>query len=111
MRTLGILAHVDAGKTTLSERMLWLAGTIRHCGEVEEGLATLDYLPEEQQRGITIQTGIERLTWRGEVVQLLDTPGHIDFGPEVTGVLSALDGSVLVVSGVQIGRASCRERV
>ncbi|MBO7131186.1 MAG: GTP-binding protein, partial [Fibrobacterales bacterium] len=73
MRTLGILAHVDAGKTTLSERMLFLAGTIRGCGEVEDGLATLDYLPEEQERGITIETGVERLRWRGCEIQLLDT--------------------------------------
>lgn len=101
MRTLGILAHIDAGKTTLSERMLWLSGSILHYGEVEEGLATLDFLPEEQERGITIQTGIERVEWKGKIVQLLDTPGHIDFGPEVTGVLSALDGAVLVVSGVR----------
>ena len=101
MRTLGILAHVDAGKTTLSERMLFLAGTIRGCGEVEDGLATLDYLPEEQERGITIETGVERLRWRGCEIQLLDTPGHVDFGSEVGGVLGALDGAVLVVSGTR----------
>ena len=101
MRTLGILAHVDAGKTTLSERMLYLAGAIRSCGEVEEGLATLDFLPEEQERGITIETGVERLTWRGGAIQLLDTPGHVDFGSEVGGALHALDGAVLVVSGTR----------
>ncbi|MBP5351956.1 MAG: GTP-binding protein, partial [Fibrobacterales bacterium] len=101
MRTLGILAHVDAGKTTLSERMLFLAGTIRSCGEVEDGLATLDSLPEEQERGITIETGVERLVWRGVEIQLLDTPGHVDFGSEVGGVLGALDGAVLVVSGTR----------
>jgi elongation factor G len=101
MLAITILAHVDAGKTTLCERILWLGGTIRNCGEVEEGLATMDYLPEEQERGITIETGVERVEWRGRSLQLLDTPGHVDFAPEVEASLAACDGAVLLISGVR----------
>ena len=101
MLAVTVLAHVDAGKTTLCERILWLGGTIRNCGEVEEGLSTMDYLPEEQERGITIETGVERVEWRDRSLQLLDTPGHVDFAPEVEASLGACDGAVLLISGVR----------
>lgn len=95
---IAILAHVDAGKTTLSERILFNAGEVRRPGDVEDGLATMDYLPEERERGITIESGVAHFEWRGIWFNFIDTPGHVDFGAEVDMALSAVDGAILVVS-------------
>lgn len=101
IRNFAILAHIDAGKTTLSERILFSAGEIRHPGDVEDGLATLDYLPEEKERGITIEAGVAHFEWRDTWFNFIDTPGHIDFGAEVDMALDAVDGAVLVVSAIE----------
>ena len=83
IRNIAILAHVDAGKTTLSERILFAAGEVRRPGKVEEGLATMDYMPEEKERGITIESGVAHFEWKNTWFNFIDTPGHVDFGAEV----------------------------
>ena len=98
VRNIAILAHVDAGKTTLSERILFAAGEVRRPGKVEEGLATMDYMPEEKERGITIESGVAHFEWKDTWFNFIDTPGHVDFGAEVDMALSAVEGAVLVVS-------------
>ena len=98
IRNIAILAHVDAGKTTLSERILFAAGEVRRPGKVEDGLATMDYMPEEKERGITIESGIAHFEWKDTWFNFIDTPGHVDFGAEVDMALSAVEGAVLVVS-------------
>ena len=98
IRNIAILAHVDAGKTTLSERILFAAGEVRRPGKVEEGLATMDYMPEEKERGITIESGVAHFEWKNTWFNFIDTPGHVDFGAEVDMALSAVEGAVLVVS-------------
>lgn len=98
IRNIAILAHVDAGKTTLSERILFTAGEVRRPGKVEEGLATMDYLPEEKDRGITIESGVAHFEWKNTWFNFIDTPGHVDFGAEVDTALTAVEGAVLVVS-------------
>jgi len=101
IRNIAILAHIDAGKTTLSERILWTAGKILRAGNVEDGLATMDYLPEEKEKGITIEAGISHFTWREIWWNLIDAPGHIDFGMEADTALEAADGVVLVISAAE----------
>ncbi|MEZ5963331.1 MAG: GTP-binding protein [Planctomycetota bacterium] len=101
IRNLGIVAHINAGKTTLSERMLFVTGRVRFMGEVDHGTAAMDYLPEEQRRGISIRAACTTLRWRDCVLNLVDTPGHIDFGAEVERTLRVLDGAVLVLDGVR----------
>lgn len=104
IRNIGIIAHIDAGKTTLSERILFYAGRIHRLGEVHEGTATMDFMPEEQERGITIASAVTSCQWRGFTVNLIDTPGHVDFTVEVERSLRVLDGAVGVfcaVSGVE----------
>ena len=104
IRNIGIIAHIDAGKTTLSERILFYAGRIHRMGEVHEGTATMDFMPEEQERGITITSAVTSCQWRGCTVNLIDTPGHVDFTVEVERSLRVLDGAVGVfcaVSGVE----------
>lgn len=98
IRNIAILAHVDAGKTTLSERILFAAGEVRRPGKVEEGLATMDYMPEEKERGITIESGVAHFEWKNTWFNFIDTPGHVDFGAEVDMALGAVEGAVLVVS-------------
>ena len=98
IRNIAILAHVDAGKTTLSERILFTAGEVRRPGKVEEGLATMDYMPEEKERGITIESGVAHFEWKNTWFNFIDTPGHVDFGAEVDMALTAVEGAVLVVS-------------
>jgi len=100
IRNIAILAHIDAGKTTLSERILWTAGKILRPGNVEDGLATMDYLFEEKAKGITIEAGISHFMWRDIWWNLIDAPGHIDFGMEADTALEAADGVVLVISAV-----------
>ena len=95
----GILAHVDAGKTTLSEALLYLTGTIRKLGRVDDQDAFLDTYQLERARGITIFSKQARLSWKGEEITLLDTPGHVDFSAEMERTLQVLDYAVLVISG------------
>jgi ribosomal protection tetracycline resistance protein len=103
MRTLnlGILAHVDAGKTTLTERILYAAGAIDHVGSVDEGTTQTDTLALERERGITIRSAVASFRVGDLAVNILDTPGHPDFIAEVERVLTVLDGAVLVVSAVE----------
>src|SRR5919106_1169069 len=103
MRThdLGILAHVDAGKTTLSERLLFTAGAIDHVGSVDAGTTQTDSLELERERGITIRSAVASFLVGDLAVNLVDTPGHPDFIAEVERVLGVLDGAVLVVSAVE----------
>ncbi len=98
---LGILAHVDAGKTTLTERLLYAAGVIRELGSVDDGSTQTDYLELERQRGITIRSAVVSFAIDDVTVNLIDTPGHPDFIAEVERVLSVLDGAVLVISAVE----------
>ncbi len=98
-RNIGIMAHIDAGKTTVSERILYYAGKTYKMGEVHEGTAVMDYLEEEQQRGITITSAATKCPWKGSEINLIDTPGHIDFTAEVERSLRVLDGAVAVFDG------------
>ncbi len=97
-RNLGILAHVDAGKTTLTEQLLYKAGVIRQTGSVDEGTTRTDSLLIERQRGISVRSATASLDWQGERINIIDTPGHIDFAGEVERCLAALDFAVLVIS-------------
>jgi elongation factor G len=100
LRNLGIIAHIDAGKTTVTERILFYTGKIHKMGEVHEGSTTTDYMPEERERGITITAAAISSSWQGYHINLIDTPGHIDFTAEVQRSLRVLDGAVVVFSGV-----------
>jgi len=100
IRNIGIAAHIDAGKTTVTERILYYAGKTYKMGEVHDGTAVMDYDPEEQQRGITIHAAATTLPWKGCTVNLIDTPGHVDFTIEVERSLRVLDGCVVVFCGV-----------
>lgn len=97
-RNLGILAHVDAGKTTLTEQLLYKAGVIRETGSVDDGTTRTDSLLIEKQRGISVRSATASLDWKGERINIIDTPGHIDFAGEVERCLAALDFAVLVIS-------------
>ena len=101
IRNIGILAHVDAGKTTLTEQMLYVCGAIRRPGSVDEGTAQTDWLEIERTRGISVRAAQTSMTWRESMINLLDTPGHLDFAGEVERSLAALDGAVLVLSSVE----------
>lgn len=101
LRNIGIFAHVDAGKTTLSEGLLVHAGAVRRPGSVDSGTAHTDNLPVEQRRGISVKATCVRLNWRAVDINLIDTPGHVDFSAEIERSLWALDGAVLVVCGVE----------
>src|SRR5579859_5231689 len=101
MLNLGILAHVDAGKTSLTERLLYCAGVIDEPGLVDDGTTRTDSLALERQRGITIKSAVVSFTAGGSTINLIDTPGHPDFVAEVERALSVLDGVVLVVSAVE----------
>src|ERR1700680_1488597 len=103
MRTLnlGILAHVDAGKTTLTERLLYAAGVIDEVGSVDRGTTQTDLLGPERQRGITIKSAVASFAIDDVTINLIDTPGHPDFIAEVERALGVLDGAVLVISAVE----------
>ncbi len=101
IRNIGIFAHVDAGKTTLTERLLLHAGAIRQAGQVDAGTAHTDRLSVERRRGISVRATCAPLTWKGTRIQLIDTPGHQDFAAEVERSLLAIDGAVLLLSAVE----------
>lgn len=100
LRNIGIIAHVDAGKTTVSERILYVTGAIHRTGEVHQGNTVMDYDPQERARGITINSAATTVAWRTHQINLIDTPGHIDFNIEVNRSLRVLDGAVVVFDGV-----------
>jgi elongation factor G len=100
LRNIGIVAHIDAGKTTVSERILFYSGVERRMGEVHEGSAVMDWMDEERRRGITITAASTSVPWRDHTINLIDTPGHVDFTVEVERSMRVLDGAVLVVNGV-----------
>ncbi|MFI5330857.1 MAG: elongation factor G [Desulfobaccales bacterium] len=104
VRNIGIIAHIDAGKTTLTERILYYSGRTHKMGEVHNGAAVMDWMPEEQERGITITAAVTTCQWKGCVINIIDTPGHVDFTIEVERSLRVLDGAIGVfdaVSGVE----------
>ncbi len=100
LRNIGIVAHIDAGKTTVSERILFYTGVERRMGEVHEGSTVMDWMEEERTRGITITAAATTVPWRAHTINLIDTPGHVDFTVEVERCMRVLDGAVLVVNGV-----------
>ncbi len=101
VRNVGIMAHIDAGKTTATERMLFYTGVNNRIGEVDDGAATMDWMEQEKERGITITAAATTCFWRGHRINIIDTPGHIDFTVEVGRSLRVLDGAVALFSGVE----------
>src|SRR5215468_7479917 len=100
-RNFGIMAHIDAGKTTTTERILYYTGKTYKIGEVHDGAATMDYMEQEQERGITITSAATTCFWAGKRLNIIDTPGHVDFTIEVERSLRVLDGAVCVLDGNQ----------
>jgi elongation factor G len=104
IRNIGIIAHIDAGKTTVTERILYYTGLTHRLGSVDEGTTVTDFMPQERERGITIQSAAITCTWHAHQINIIDTPGHIDFTAEVQRSLRVLDGGVVVFDGVAPGR-------
>ena len=100
VRIIGIFAHVDAGKTTTSEAILYYTGRVHRAGNVDEGNTQLDWMDQERERGITIMSAATACHWRGHRINLIDTPGHIDFTAEVVRSMRVIDGAVMILCGV-----------
>src|SRR5262245_10874383 len=100
VRNIGVVAHIDAGKTTVSERFLYYSGKIHKVGEVHDGETQTDWMPQERERGITITAAAITFEWAKHEIHLIDTPGHVDFTIEVERSLRVLDGAVVVFSAV-----------
>ncbi|MBU1087087.1 MAG: GTP-binding protein, partial [Candidatus Omnitrophica bacterium] len=96
-RNIGIMAHIDAGKTTTTERILYYTGRVYKMGEVDQGTATMDWMVQEQERGITITSASTTCFWKEHRINIIDTPGHVDFTVEVERSLRVLDGAVIVL--------------
>ncbi|HPD07142.1 MAG TPA: elongation factor G [Candidatus Bipolaricaulis sp.] len=101
IRNIGVIAHIDAGKTTLTERILYYTGKIHRMGEVHEGTTEMDWMDQERERGITITAAATTVMWNGHAINIIDTPGHVDFTAEVERSLRVLDGAVVLFSGVE----------
>ncbi|HYA49040.1 MAG TPA: GTP-binding protein, partial [Burkholderiales bacterium] len=100
VRNIGIMAHIDAGKTTTTERILYYTGMTHKMGEVDDGTAVMDWMPQEQERGITITSAATTCIWNGHRINIIDTPGHVDFTAEVERSLRVLDGAIAILCGV-----------
>ena len=101
VRNIGIAAHIDAGKTTRTERILYYTGALHRIGEVHDGQAHMDWMTEEQEHGITITSAVTACPWKDHLIQVIDTPGHVDFTIEVERSMRVLDGAVIVLDAVR----------
>ncbi|HID08838.1 TPA: GTP-binding protein, partial [Candidatus Micrarchaeota archaeon] len=101
LRNIGIMAHIDAGKTTTTERILYYTGVTHRMGEVDEGTATMDWMDQEKERGITITAAATTCFWKDHRINIIDTPGHVDFTIEVERALRVLDSAIIIISAVE----------